>query len=73
MTEKGKRARAWKRFRKKNRFSQVRLASVLGCSKQTVLQIENSRRVPRKRLIHKFEILKEKYEPRKSTSESPCW
>jgi transcriptional regulator with XRE-family HTH domain len=56
------RKQEWSQFRKKNLFTQVRLAEVLDISRRTVQLIESCRVSPFPGTLRKFLALKTKYE-----------
>ena len=62
LKEREQRRHEWVEFRKKNLFTQVRLAEVLELSRRTVQQIEAGKVSPWPETLRKFQALKAKYD-----------
>lgn len=62
LKERELRRHEWVEFRRKNLFTQVRLAQVLELSRRTVQQIEAGKVSPWPETLRKFQALKAKYD-----------
>lgn len=62
------RARQWKTFRRKNFLTQEKLAEILGIGKSTVNCIEQKKRDPHLSTLHKFDVLKRRYDSERQFS-----
>jgi DNA-binding XRE family transcriptional regulator len=61
-TERLRRQKEWRKFRKDYMFTQRRLADLLGCSRRAVQDIEAARTTARANTQRSFAALKAKYE-----------
>jgi transcriptional regulator with XRE-family HTH domain len=71
LQERESRKQEWRRFRKENLLTQIRLAEVLGISRRTVQLIEAGRVTPFPGTLRKFLALKAKYEHERDFDEDP--